>query len=378
MHAPTQVDQKLAQAQKRHAGDPQRAEIITRARRFKSSWFELAEVLTACQKDQLYTKWGYHSFEDYFRKELRLKTATVNKLVGSYCYLKKEAPEVLQRDGVVEQIPSAESVQYLRKSAELCAEGKIAAEVHEQVRAAVVDDGLSPKLLDRWFRPVLFPEAEIERVAKQRRDAARTANQLVTRLADLRGALPEGVLSQASAALDQLLSVLLNREGGDGPPAAPAAVVGSGAREPAPPADQVELGLSERAVDTAQLGAEQEADEADQTEPQEPDAPNKRVADAHRIAVIYLCSLDQSSDPAAVGRLRKSLVWHLRILSAQNLTALRFAIPAGKWQLILDAAETDPLARRNLDQALGPQGWARHAPLAARRSSHSAGSSAAA
>lgn len=349
----TQVDQQLAQAEKKHNPDPQRAELIARTRRFKSSWHELAEVLVACQKGQLYTKWGYSSFEEYFRKELRLKTATVNKLVGNFTYLQKVAPEVLNRDGVAESIPSAESVDFLRKSAELCADGHVPAELHDQVRAAVIDDGLSAGLLARKFKPVLFPDDQAAEVVKKRRDAARTANQLAARLESLRTSLPEGVFSQASSALDQLLAVLLASDSGEPPPAAPACTTAPAPTRPV---------IRDAPTPAGPAGAAEEEDGPEAGgDNLPPTAAEKRAHDrvhmAHQRAVVYLCSLEQSQDEAALQRMRKGLLWHLKILSDKNLVNLSTLFPVRQWKLILDVAAADPEARRHLDRALGPQAW---------------------
>src|SRR5947208_201792 len=96
----TQVDAALAAAQRRFANDPARAELLARTRRFKSSWLDLAEVLVNCRDEGLYRKWGYASFEEYYRRELHLRAGTVDKLTASYAFLRRRAPDVLERDGV--------------------------------------------------------------------------------------------------------------------------------------------------------------------------------------------------------------------------------------------------------------------------------------
>ncbi len=55
MHSPetpprTKTEAALEHAEQAHADDPERAELLRRARRFKTSWIELAEALTACRK----------------------------------------------------------------------------------------------------------------------------------------------------------------------------------------------------------------------------------------------------------------------------------------------------------------------------------------
>src|SRR5258708_4294063 len=96
----TKVDAALAAAEEAHADDPERAELLRRTRRFKASWIELAEALSQARRGSEFRRWGYASFDDYTKQELHLRPETVEKLVGSFLFLKKRAPEVLSRDGV--------------------------------------------------------------------------------------------------------------------------------------------------------------------------------------------------------------------------------------------------------------------------------------
>lgn len=350
MKVKTQVDEQLAQAQKRHQHDTQRAEIIARTRRFKASWYELADALTACQKQKLYAKWGYSSFEEYFRKELRLKPATVNKLVGTFAYLRRVAPQVLERDGVQEPLPSVESVEFLRRAAELWVEGKAHSDLVEAVRVAVIEEGASAAALERKFRPALFPEGDAEVIAKKRREAARTASQLSTRLTALRGSVEpqvEPALNRAVAAIEQLLAALSAVQGGT-PPASPSSPAVAVEAEPERPALGPEL-----AEEDARLAAEVEPEataEAEQSAAEQRNA--ERVNDAHRKAVVYLCTVEQGADEAALRRMRKSLQWKLAILSDQNLVRLAACFPGPQWKQVMEAAAEDPDLRRHLNRAL--------------------------
>ena len=46
----TKVDAALAASEQAHEDDPERAELLRRARRFKASWIDLAESLTVAGK----------------------------------------------------------------------------------------------------------------------------------------------------------------------------------------------------------------------------------------------------------------------------------------------------------------------------------------
>src|SRR6185369_6370842 len=114
----TKTDAALAAAEEQHADDPERAEVLRRARRFKASWIELAEALSNVRRSGDFKRWGYESFEDYTRTELHIRQETADKLVGSFMFLKKRAPSVLSRDGLTSAIPSYQAVDFLRRAEE--------------------------------------------------------------------------------------------------------------------------------------------------------------------------------------------------------------------------------------------------------------------
>lgn len=201
----TKLDAALAAAERRFQGEPERADLIARTRRFKSSWIELAEALSACQKSQHYTRWGYAGFEEYYRKELHLKTSTVNKLVGSYAFLRKSAPEVFERDGIAQEMPTIQSIDFLRRAEEAAQDGQVTADLLAEVRRAVIDDGLSLGKVSKQFKETLFPSDLEQEKQRRRRETLKLAQRLIDLLQTLHGAVPEAVLQQVEQAITNLL-----------------------------------------------------------------------------------------------------------------------------------------------------------------------------
>ena len=64
----TKVDAALEAAAETHADDPDRAEVLNRARRFKASWIELAEALTDVRRHSHWKRWGFASLEEYAKE----------------------------------------------------------------------------------------------------------------------------------------------------------------------------------------------------------------------------------------------------------------------------------------------------------------------
>ena len=202
--ARTKVDAALAAAEELHASDPDRAEVVRRARRFKASWIELGEVLTDVRKQGDYKRWGYASFEDYTKSELHLRQETVDKLTGSFMFLKKQAPEVLTRDGLTSSIPSYQAVDFCvapkRKS-------KRRKRRCREIRKRVLEDGAPLPAIAKQFRDVVFP---VDERTRKDRDTSALLN-VATRLSELLGethAVPRKLASEVGETLERLLVVL--------------------------------------------------------------------------------------------------------------------------------------------------------------------------
>jgi hypothetical protein len=184
-----EVLEALADRIEQGGGDPLRVDIVRRAQRFKRSWVELAEGLTALRKSRRYEKWGYSDLADYCQKELHIKAATLEKLVLSYGALRTHAPDVLRRDGVSREIPSLEAVDYFSRAVGIGGEGGEAGtetrrrldaprEVLEELRSAVFDEARSVGELRKRFDPILRPKSADEDAA----DGLRKLKALAERL----------------------------------------------------------------------------------------------------------------------------------------------------------------------------------------------------
>ena len=203
----TKTDAALADAEAAHADDPERAELLKRARLFKSSWIELAEALTSAKRHSLWRGWGYESFEAYTKGELHLRQETVDKLTGSYSFLQRKAPAVLQRDGVSERVPSYQAVDFLRRAEE---REDAPREVLEELRSRVIEEAAPAASVARAYGDVVFP---IDEATRRERELAGLRN-VAKRLRELLGetrAVPRKVAGDVATALDRLLEEIEGR-----------------------------------------------------------------------------------------------------------------------------------------------------------------------
>jgi hypothetical protein len=200
----TKTDAELAAAEAQHADDPERAEILHRARRFKASWIELAESLTEVRRGGRWKGWGFDSFEEYAKSELHLKPETVDKLTGSYQFLQRRAPEVLRRDGITSPIPSYQSVDFLRRaeSQEGAADGTVS-----EIRRRVLDEAAPLPTVAREFRDTVFPIDDAERKRRDAQGIKNVAGRLKELLAETR-AVPRKLAAETADVLEKLLTAL--------------------------------------------------------------------------------------------------------------------------------------------------------------------------
>jgi hypothetical protein len=200
----TKTDAALADAEQAHADDPARVELLRRARRFKASWIELAEGLSNVRRSGEFKRWGYGSFEDYARLELHLRQETAEKLVGSFLFLKKRAPEVLGRDGIGTAIPSYQAVDFLRRAEEKDDAPK---EAVSAIRTRVLDEGAALPSIVRQFRDAVFPVSEDE---KKERDISALLNvaKRLRELLDETRIVPRKLAAEVGQNLDRLLETV--------------------------------------------------------------------------------------------------------------------------------------------------------------------------
>ena len=204
----TKTEAALAEAEATHADDPERAELLRRARQFKSSWIELAEGLTQAKRSGRWKDWGYDSFEAYAKSELRLKQETVDKLTGSYSFLQRRAPAVLSRDPVSEPFPTYQAVDFLRRAEESDTAPR---EAVEEIRRRVIEEAAPLGAVSRAYRDVVFPVDEDTLVARDVAGVKNVAKRL-RELLEATRAVPRKVASDTAAALDRLLEAIDDRE----------------------------------------------------------------------------------------------------------------------------------------------------------------------
>jgi hypothetical protein len=159
------------------------------------------------KKNHRWRAWGHETFEAYAMKELRLRGETVDKLTGSYAFLKKRAPHVFDRDGVEAPIPSYQAIDFLRRAEE---QDDAPRDVVDQIRQRVLDDCASPAQVKRQYGDVVFPVSPSEKKTRDRAAIRNVATRLRELLAETR-AVPRQIGADAREAIDRLLEAVAER-----------------------------------------------------------------------------------------------------------------------------------------------------------------------
>src|SRR5262245_57955063 len=211
----TKTDRQMEDRMIAVSGDPLRADTLAKARAFKRTWLELAEALTKVQHQNSFRDWGYDDFDAYCRKELHLRGATVQKLLGSYRFLETSAPRVIERarnlnaSGEVFEapIPSLPAVEFVQKATERAAADP---ETLETIQRVAFDEGLDAPVLARRFKDVAFPETDRERREKLRASIAQTARKLSSLIAEEGSPVPKKLAIRVEEMVGELLEAIEN------------------------------------------------------------------------------------------------------------------------------------------------------------------------
>ncbi|MFV8755826.1 hypothetical protein ACNOYE_35185 [Nannocystaceae bacterium ST9] len=222
----------LAALLERTNGDPKRIEAVRRAQGFRRSWIDLAETLCRIRNQGLFEKWGFSDFHEYCQEELTLKRATVDKLTISYSTLERHAPQVLERDGVANTIPSYEAIDYFHKTVgefdeppathaandgegeeelTIPRRGRVplppTPELRREFEQAVFDEGQPVGELRKRFDQHFFPRPSGADELDSIRKASATARKLAALIVEIPG-LPEKQVRRVEAELGKLREAL--------------------------------------------------------------------------------------------------------------------------------------------------------------------------
>src|SRR5262245_5926435 len=126
----TAVDAQLAQVE---AGTF-RHEVLLCAKRFKSSWVELGQILVKVRDQGVWKTWGFPDFERYCSQELHLRRATVYKLTSSFSFLSRHEKSFPAQDTEKASPPPFEVVSVLAEAAE---RGQLTSEDYDELRETI-------------------------------------------------------------------------------------------------------------------------------------------------------------------------------------------------------------------------------------------------
>jgi hypothetical protein len=205
----TKTERIMEAAILEHQGDAERVLVIERAKRFKRSWIELAEVLTGVREHDTWRRWGFASFDDYCARELHLRKGTVDKLCASYGFLRTNAPRLLrdeaQDDVELKKIPSWQAVDFVARAEE---RGAASDEVMAEMKRAVFDEGAPMPVLSRKYREVAFPVDDEEKRSRLRAQIAAAARRLADLVTDEEAGIPDRMVRKIEEAIGELVQTI--------------------------------------------------------------------------------------------------------------------------------------------------------------------------
>jgi hypothetical protein len=203
----TRTEALMDEAIRAHGDDPERVILLERAKKFKRTWIELAEVLVKLRESESFTRWGFRSFDEYCSKELRLRGGTVDKLCASYGFLRANAPRLLrdEPDDYVRPVPTWQAVDFVARAEE---RGAADEQTLDEMKRAVFEEGAPMPALSRRYREVAFPVADDERRDRARAQLAGAARRVADRGCEPELELPEGLATRVEALMGELQRAL--------------------------------------------------------------------------------------------------------------------------------------------------------------------------
>lgn len=178
-------------------------QVVARARAFKRSWVDMAEILVQVRSRDLHHTWGFETLHGYALEELNIKRSTCDKLTGSYHAMERHVPHVLEWDGVGQAMPTMDAVEYFARAVDPkpSRDGDTppppSEEVVQDLKQAIFEDLASAPSLRRRFNDVLRPKSDDQQrkaVLGRVRSTATRLESLVSHLDELSGDRVEEVV----------------------------------------------------------------------------------------------------------------------------------------------------------------------------------------
>ncbi len=175
-----------------------RRKALVATRDFRRNWVEIGKTLTTVAYGGDYKEWGYEDFETYCAHELGLKKPTARKIMLSYQYMARNAPERL------ETAPDMDAVAAIAGAPEKADPEKL-----REVEARVFSGELSGKDAVREVRAAI--DNSMAGMERKERDGKKALAKCAQKLRDLLArcdAVPEDLRDRAEADMREIEAAL--------------------------------------------------------------------------------------------------------------------------------------------------------------------------
>ena len=169
-----------------HEDDPDRQNVLEKARLFKAGWVELAEALSRTAKNRDFETWGYKTLEAYCLKELHIRKNTVTKLIGNYHFLKRKEPQLLEKKELT-RLPDINAVNALAKASDT----DIDEETYSRLKEGAVNRGFSAATIAKKMKETKEPTQE-EKTGMLKKRIKTLAHSIRLLIAE-EGAVPDSI-----------------------------------------------------------------------------------------------------------------------------------------------------------------------------------------
>ncbi len=203
------IEERLTQME---PGTP-RYDVLSAALEFKASWVELGEQLTTVRTSSLWREWGFKTFNDYCKDEIRITSETAAKLCRSFLYLSETQPALVQETPSGQPPPRVPDYRTVDLLAKMKDNEQVPEPVYRDLSQATFDEDLAVNELRKRLREEA-PQAFATRAKpskpeprRQLRSALSQSSKLIETLAMVDG-IDDTMIERAESLRGMIASLI--------------------------------------------------------------------------------------------------------------------------------------------------------------------------
>lgn len=180
------------------------------ARRYRTSWLELAQVLVEVRRSEAWKESGATTFDEFVTRDLSLKASEAHQLIANYGFLEKHEKKVLDKPIEQVKLPDAKVINLLEKAEQ---RGQLTDKEYDGIRDRVWDPEVTTAELTRDITGRFpAPPPPEPSPAQRLKRLANTGNRFLEEVRSSRQ-IPTATKERLAAAIEEIEEIAENHQG---------------------------------------------------------------------------------------------------------------------------------------------------------------------